>query len=396
MEPKGPVVDLFSGVGCVAESLANVRPVITNDALAFTATLARARFLGLSRSLRIRDVIENIRTPYRDRSTALAAEYHGRLRDEQRAIDGGQASLLAYMADAEHVGNSAAVASKAKVSSMSAGPDRYCLATYYFSAGYFGLRQSIKIDALRFAIDEIAPEPGVDRDWLLAAWLATVAVVVSAPGHTAQYLKSNNINSYQRIRRYWQRNIWETFQDQLISLRLVGTATWRKCNRVLISDALDLLRGDLLGKVGAVYADPPYTKDQYSRYYHVYETLNAYDFPESSGEGRVRHDRFATGFCLKSGVTAAFRDLFELVGRLGVPLVLSYPTAGLLAAAGSSVLELAQSNFTVTAVESFGAEHSTLGAFQGSTTKTATENIYVFRPIKRRARRATRATSRSN
>ncbi len=45
-------VDLFSGMGCVAEGLADVRPVVTNDALAFTAGFARARFTTSVRALR--------------------------------------------------------------------------------------------------------------------------------------------------------------------------------------------------------------------------------------------------------------------------------------------------------------------------------------------------------
>jgi len=46
-----------------------------------------------------------------------------------------------------------------------------------------------------------------------------------------------------------------------------------KQNRVEVSDALSLLKSSRVSSVTAVYADPPYTKDQYSRYYHVYETM---------------------------------------------------------------------------------------------------------------------------
>ena len=134
--------------------------------------------------------------------------------------------------------------------------------------------------------------------------------------------------------------------------------------------------GDLRG-VGAVYADPPYTKDQYSRYYHVYETLYRYDFPDSHGAGRVRSDRFSTGFCLKSGVVGAFEELFDAVASRGIPLILSYPTEGLLASRGLTVPDLLTDRLNLAAVHSFQAQHSTMGASSGSTTKDATENLYV-------------------
>ena len=146
------------------------------------------------------------------------------------------------------------------------------------------------------------------------------------------------------------------------------------------SDALALLTGGSLESIGLVYADPPYTKDQYSRYYHVYETLYRYDFPGAHGLGRARPDRTSTPFCRKSQVSDAFTHLFTAVAELRVPLILSYPSAGLLASAGASVTSLASPRLCITTTMSFSAEHSTLGASTGRTHKTATENLYVFRP----------------
>jgi adenine-specific DNA-methyltransferase len=379
LKPRGPVVDLFSGMGCVAEGLAGLRSVVTNDALSFTAVFARARFTASGRPLRFADAITMLREPYRAHLNNLVAGQRSRLRAEERALGSTRLELAAYMADAEHVANSTRVAKHAKRAASAIGADRYCMTTHYFSAGYFGLRQAMQLDALRFAIDSVEVCAD-DRDWLLGSWLAAAATVANAPGHTAQYLKPNNDNAAARIRRYWRRSIWEEFQNRLIELKLVGTPAWRAKNRVEVSDALELLRSGRLEGVGAVYADPPYTKDQYSRYYHVYETLYRYDFPGAAGEGRARPDRFSTGFCLISGVEAAFVELFEAVADLKVPLVLSYPSAGLLRDAGRDVSTLARTRLRIEAAESFSAEHSTLGASKGAKTKSATENLYVCRP----------------
>ena len=285
------------------------------------------------------------------------------------------------MAEAEHVSNSPTVRKHATKVSKGRGADHYCMVTLYFSAGYFGIRQAIQLDALRFAIDTLDGVHG-HRDWLLASWLAAAATVTNAPGHTAQYLKPRTDAAHQRIRRYWRRNVWEEFQKRLVEIKPVGTAAWRNKNGAEISDAVDLLRSDRLGKVGLVYADPPYTRDQYSRYYHVYETMLRYDFPPASGEGRARPDeeRTTSTFSTKTRVIDAFKDLFGAVADLKVPLILSYPTDGLLTEAGGSVRRLAACRFTIETEETFAAQHSTLGASQGSKTKSATENLYVCHP----------------
>lgn len=88
-------------------------------------------------------------------------------------------------------------------------------------------------------------------------------------------------------------------------------------------------------KVGAVYADPPYTRDHYSRFYHVLETMCLWDNPGVSttriravtntfSRGMYRADRHQSPFCIKSKAPNAFERLFASVRDLKAPLVLSY------------------------------------------------------------------------
>lgn len=377
LRPEGRVLDLFSGIGCVAESLASVAPVHTNDTLSFTAVLARARFKG-NRDLTPQQMIHILRVAYREQAEAETSRRRKALRCEQQSLDGGIEALAQYMRDAKHVATSPSVRRNAAKAAKASGPDHYHLMRYYFAAGYFSLRQAVHLDALRYAIDT-AQLSSNDRDWAIAAWLCAAARLANAPGHTAQFLKSNNESSFRRIGQFWRRSVWETFQNELIGLQLVGTYCWREQNIVEIGEALELLQRPPSG-VGAVYADPPYTKDQYSRYYHVYETMYRYDYPSSAGQGRVRDDRFTSSFCLKSQVKDSFSRLFSSVSDLGLPLILSYPSEGLLAAAGSSVVEIADGHMRLQKTETFGTDHSTLGASKGATTKSAMENIYVYVP----------------
>ena len=253
---------------------------------------------------------------------------------------------------------------------------RYELASLYFSAGYLSLAQSIEVDAIRAAID--AHGSTEEKDWLLAAWITALSVVVNAPGHTAQYLRANTILA--TLGSYGCGNVLFGINSAQPSMRYLRRESegWRSQNTVYVSDALDLIGGSELENVGIIYADPPYTKDQYSRYYHVYETLYLYDFPDSRGLGRNRSDRFTTGFCLKTAVVASFHDLCRNVARMKVPLVISYPTAGLLSSASGSVPCIAGQYFGNVKTFSFEAKHSTMGASNGTSKMSETrENVYV-------------------
>jgi adenine-specific DNA-methyltransferase len=149
---------------------------------------------------------------------------------------------------------------------------------------------------------------------------------------------------------------------------------------VCVGDALNLVARPKPTGVGTVYADPPYTRDQYSRYYHVYETLYKYDYPSIQGIGRTPSRRFQTVFSQKSQVVSAFRLLMRRLRKWRVRVVLSYPSDGLLTKAGGSVADIAEEQgFTMLSTTSFGKEHSTLGASRGVSTKNATENLYVCR-----------------
>ena len=375
LEPTGRVIDLFSGMGSVAESLKETASVVTNDALSFTAAISRARFTGSDRESTSSEVVQRLRDLYETQLHQLEASYAVELKREEAALTGSRADLLAYMEKAPHVGNSMECQRTARQAAEADGLEHYQLATLYFSAGYLSLRQAIELDAVRAAIDDDARIN--ERDWLLAAWIACTSVLLNAPGHTAQYLRPNSDSTHKRIKRTWLRSIWTEFIAALDTVSQVGTEDWRFHNSVYVGDALDLVSGGELRDIGAVYADPPYTRDQYSRYYHVYETLYRYDYPDSTGAGRNRSDRFITGFSLKTAVAASFHDLCRNVARMQVPLVVSYPSSGLLDEVGITIVEIVQQYFNHIKTFSYSANHSTMGASTGPSKKSAMENLYV-------------------
>lgn len=379
MRKRGPVADLFSGMGSVAISMASTEPVLTNDSLAFTTAFARARFLPSARTP-AQDVARGLFPDFFVAYELIRDDFRSRISGEQKAMASGREKLADFMETAPHVGNSGWYRRHARRAAASSSVERYRLALLYFSAGYFSTTQAAQLDALRYAIDHCSEKEQISRDWLMAAWLAAAAAVVNAPGHTAQYLKPGNDAVYKRIRRQWQRSVWSIFVEQLDAIQPVGTKRWRTENSVCSDDALALVESPTFDNVAVVYADPPYTKDQYSRFYHVYETLYRYDFPASDGAGRYRPDRFRTPFSLARNVEEAFRTLFAAVADRGLPLVLSYPDNGMLQRGGGQVTSLLEEFFAIRDARHFALHHSTLGASSGAHTKSALEGVYACVP----------------
>src|SRR5262249_54233650 len=141
----------------------------------------------------------------------------------------------------------------------------------------FGLLQSIEIDSLRYSIDEAVRVGILTYDhslWLLLAILQVASHLAASPGHFAEYLKIRNGSTMKRIGKLRRRSAWTQFLKEVERLHPLGSAKWRTGNRVFCSDATTLLAKlhSLRRPPRIVYADPPYSRAQYSRYYHVLET----------------------------------------------------------------------------------------------------------------------------
>jgi len=145
-------------------------------------------------------------------------------------------------------------------------------------------------------------------------------------------------------------------------------------------DALAFLKCPLAQRVGAVYADPPYTRHEYSRYYHVYETLHRYDYPESHGTGRYRSDRHTSDFSTATRVAWAFNELASRAADLRVPLVLSYPDDGLLCSRGVRPETILHAHFETVAGIRIAVEHSMLAGSNESNRKATVEWLFIARP----------------
>ena len=162
----------------------------------------------------------------------------------------------------------------------------------------------------------------------------------------------------------------------MTNLRPLGEAGWRRQNRAYRSDVATLLQR-IRDVASVIYADPPYTSDHYSRYYHLWETLLLYDYPEPSGKGQYRPNRFVSQFSTKTKVRGAFEELITSAAKLKTSLVINYPENGLLPEARDTLLSLLHTYFNHAEIAcEVQHEHSTLGASKGIERAPVTELIF--------------------
>ena len=92
----------------------------------------------------------------------------------------------------------------------------------------------------------------------------------------------------------------------------------------------DLVKGNEPNLYDLIYVDPPYTAQQYSRFYHIPEVLVRYRFPElqvvngNVTRGLYPADRFKSRFCSKRQAKNAFADVFTFAERNNSSLIISY------------------------------------------------------------------------
>jgi adenine-specific DNA-methyltransferase len=250
-----------------------------------------------------------------------------------------------------------------------------------FSGSYFGLSQAIEVDALRYSIDLAMSKQLINIDqhrWLILALCVALSRCATSTGHFAQPLtaKQSNIKRFLKQR---SRSIRDAWLDAIEGLTPVGTPNWRRHNRAFRGDAL--LQLDALATAGqkpaVVYADPPYTNDQYSRYYHVYDTLILYDYPCVSGRGLYRPDRAISSFSLATAVQSSIECLIRRTATIGADLIITYPTDGLLRNSREILPEIIKAVYgRKPAIREITHHHSTMGGSKGTSKQLVTEVIY--------------------
>ena len=352
LPPGGRVCDLFAGSGAASLGLSRNWAVTAVDIQEYSRVLANgilnqpAKTLAGARALRHEATEGALR---RDLRTAFA----DLLRYERRCLSHANDGRVTELCELLEHGSLHAFTLRDSVQAPELedpmlevlerlrgrehllGPQS--VVARHFGGVYFSWEQAIDLDALLARVHSLDAHR---RDHFLAAVLAAASDAVSTVGkHFAQPLKP-----YDSEGRPKHHIVRQALRDRSMSV-LDSFEAWierfsvfergGRQHRAIRADFRDVLSNEAI-EFDAVYADPPYTRDHYSRYYHVLETMSLRDNPEVSttmiragGSPRVsrgvyRADRYQSPFCIKTQAAGAFEELCSGVSNRRIPLILSY------------------------------------------------------------------------
>lgn len=351
MPGSGAVCDLFSGSGVVSSVFAPHCPVISVDIQEYARILASAiqssgciGWKGLREwwnSNSSEDLAEPLRYAFEPliqiEIDAIQAATSGKPETICQLLESG--SIMANRDPSNsscegHI-NEAVREVERRLERIGKSDDKSSTVSRYFGGIYFGYEQAIQLDVY---LEHASKAPKGVREVLIAATLSAASDIVNTVGKQfAQPLRPRNKDGRPK------RSIWrKVSKDRSLDVSAIYGASLEKFaalpksvkgSRAVRMDCGEFLR-ECTDELSLVYADPPYTRDHYSRFYHVLETMCLRDNPEIStstehgrrrlSRGIYRVSRHQSAFCIKSSAPMAFAELFELVAARGIPLVLSY------------------------------------------------------------------------
>lgn len=200
-------------------------------------------------------------------------------------------------------------------------------ATYY-SNSYFGLKQSMEIDSLRYAIEQFR-KTNLFSPLLTSLFFAMKECVFSKDGHMAQPLNLYNNKSKLFIIR--NKSIYNLFKEKFqgfFSDEFVNTVKGNKTYNMNFEDLIK--QKDIINNVRFIYADPPYTDMQYSRYYHLLNVAAKYDYPaptQNCGKytkGLYTINRYQSKLSSKSTCLTTFNNLVHFANYYNKNLAISF------------------------------------------------------------------------
>ena len=227
------------------------------------------------------------------------------------------------------------------------------LIVHAYGGHYFSACQAAAFDAMLAALPAVGPHREVCR----AAMIVSASRCAAAPGHTAQPFKpSPTAEKYLRVA--WMR---DPFADALSALKAICSLRAVRRGNAVVGNANDVAR--TLRPTDTVFIDPPYSAVQYSRFYHVLETIARGWCGAVDGVGRYPRpkERPRSNYSLKREAADALSSLCRTLATKGCSAVLTFPghecSNGL---SGPRVEDIASAHYHLRR-NTIGSRFSTLG-----------------------------------
>ena len=222
-----------------------------------------------------------------------------------------------------------------------------------YGGHYFSATQALSFDAMLNAM----PDKEEFEDVCLAATIMAASRCAASPGHTAQPFKATR-TAKKYLQEAWRRDPFVYARAALESLCSLHSF---ERGSAIVADANELATE--LETDDVVFVDPPYSAVQYSRFYHVLETIARKNCENVEGVGRYPppNERPNSRYSRKGGSMAAISDLLHTLRSKECTVVLTFPRAecsnGL---SGDMIKQIASGLFDVSS-RSVRRSFSTLG-----------------------------------
>ncbi len=343
----GTVLDLFTGTSVVAQSFADSgMQVVATDAMAFCSVFAESLLcIGRTSSNASPSSLLDIVTSISD-SAIISPEFEKLAHMEQRALEASDAHKFFEMSKSiPQAWRDNCSPSKSPIK-WPRRPEyvtlidnkQEAIISSHYAGTYFGVEQALTIDKYRAAIEVAFMSKALSR-WeyvtALTALLSSCSSAVFSPGkHFAQY---HRIDESKDLKFHQKRIL----SDRSISIEKAFMAAldeiWKRPNQAenehiaLNTSMEDLIeKQDLLPAIDVIYADPPYTAQQYSRFYHIPESIVKFrpqemqEFRGGITAGLYPTNRFKSRFSSKRQAPDAFANLINFSNVLEADLLISY------------------------------------------------------------------------
>lgn len=321
--PGGTVADLFTGTTVVAQQLA-----LTGSRVSAVDTQRYGEIFGSAMLGIERDRGESVDSGKivdfaREQPNRTTAVWERAAVQEKAAIESADAAALRNLYETLPLAW--------RHNPYSELPNSICSV---YAGTYFGVSQAIEIDGLRESIHAMAAS-GLLSEWQKAAAMtglmhAASMSVHSAGKHFAQPLGQGAGDSrFLNARLLSDRSISivECFKEgsRRVSESPFFASDSHAAHR---ASAESFVRAEKMGH-DLYYLDPPYTAQQYSRFYHVLETLADDGSPklppgEIQSTGLYPVGRYKSAFSSRRMAPGAMEALVNEIARRGSAALISY------------------------------------------------------------------------
>lgn len=165
-----------------------------------------------------------------------------------------------------------------------------------FGNKFFSVHDSIIIGEIRTCIEKNISVNKREKDILIASLLYSCDKIANTVGHYDAYRKIENID------------------DKFVYKLINPVNTEGKKINIYRNDANELVKNI---KADIAFIDPPYNSRQYSRFYHVLETLTKWDKPDLTGVAMKPPAENISDYCK----TSAPKMFYDLIHNLNVKYI---------------------------------------------------------------------------